>query len=92
MEGVFTVVGITEELLDRNDLRLMRYMGSNIVGTINQIYSFCCDGIKTGEDSNRLQNILNDLWLGKTVVSEDSNGVMVNSAIEWDEWINTIRS
>ena len=92
MEGVFTVVGITEELLDRNDLRLMQYMGSNIVGTINQIYSFCCDGIKTGEDSNRLQNILNDLWLGKTVVSEDSNGVMVNSAIEWDEWINTIRS
>ena len=86
------MVGITEELLDRNDLRLMRYMGSNIVGTINQIYSFCCDGIKTGEDSNRLQNILNDLWLGKTVVSEDSNGVMVNSAIEWDEWINTIRS
>ena len=86
------MVGITEELLDRNDLRLMQYMGSNIVGTINQIYSFCCDGIKTGEDSNRLQNILNDLWLGKTVVSEDSNGVMVNSAIEWDEWINTIRS
>lgn len=80
------MVAITEDLLVKKDLRLMQYMGSNIVGTINQIYSFCCDGIKTGDDDNRLQNILNDLWLGKTVVSEDSNGVMVDTAETWEEW------
>lgn len=81
------MVAITEDLLVKKDLRLMQYMGSNIVGTINQIYTFCCNGIKSGNDSGRLQNILNDLWLGKTVVSEDSSGVMVDSAVTWEEWI-----
>lgn len=78
---------INKKLLESEDLRLMQYQGYNVVGTVNQIYAFCCDGIESGNDSDRLQRILDDLWLGKTVVSEDSSGIMVDSAITWDEWI-----
>ena len=78
---------INEKLLESEDLRLMQYQGSNVIGTVNQIYAFCCDGIRSCYDSDRLQRILDDLWLGKTVISDDSSGIMVDSAITWDEWI-----
>ena len=77
---------VNEKTLEAKDLRLMQYKGSNVIGTVNQVYAFCCDGIEARRDKDKLQNILNDLWLGKLVVAEDSRGIMVDTAETWEEW------